>query len=387
MNLDVVLFGGGIAGLWSLARLQQQGYRALLFEHQALGQGQSMAAQGIIHGGSKYSLTRNSRTVAALQQMPDVWRTCCAGTGILDLRGVRCCSTQQYLWTAPQRLASLSGRLAQHLIRSRIHRVSPADYPTAFRHPAFHGPLYQLEEPVLDTHSLISTLAKQLAAHIYHLPHLPEIQYRHGRWHIHLPAGQCLNSHSLVLAAGAGNEGLLHQLGRTLPRMQRRPLHMLMLRGLLPDLYAHYLAGGVTPALTITSQSIAGDAVVWYLGGEVAETGITRTPGEQIAVGQAVLQQALPWLKLARMDWASLRIDRAEPQTEHRQRPGDVWLHAASGLYTVWPTKLALAPRLAEQLLAQLPPPAGYPAPLPLALPHPPIAHPIWQAVTWKTVS
>ena len=53
---DVVIFGGGVAGLWLLDELVRRGRDALLLESSRLGTGQSIAAQGIIHGGLKYSL-------------------------------------------------------------------------------------------------------------------------------------------------------------------------------------------------------------------------------------------------------------------------------------------------------------------------------------------
>ncbi|HEY6200467.1 MAG TPA: FAD-dependent oxidoreductase, partial [Candidatus Binatia bacterium] len=55
MRLDVLIFGGGAAGLWCLERFRSAGYHALLLESAALGCGQTIAAQGIIHGGGKYA--------------------------------------------------------------------------------------------------------------------------------------------------------------------------------------------------------------------------------------------------------------------------------------------------------------------------------------------
>jgi glycerol-3-phosphate dehydrogenase len=55
--VDVAIVGGGIAGLWLLARLRQRGYGALLIESERLGAGQTICAQGIIHGGAKYACT------------------------------------------------------------------------------------------------------------------------------------------------------------------------------------------------------------------------------------------------------------------------------------------------------------------------------------------
>ena len=45
-RLDVVIFGGGAAGLWLLDELVRAGYEALLLEAGALGAGQTIASQG-----------------------------------------------------------------------------------------------------------------------------------------------------------------------------------------------------------------------------------------------------------------------------------------------------------------------------------------------------
>ena len=51
MQLDVVIFGGGIAGLWALDELTDRGYRAALLEAGKLGQGQTTAAQELYMAG------------------------------------------------------------------------------------------------------------------------------------------------------------------------------------------------------------------------------------------------------------------------------------------------------------------------------------------------
>ena len=56
MDLDVLIFGGGAAGLWLLAELTGKGHAAVLLESSRLGSGQTIAAQGILHGGLKYTL-------------------------------------------------------------------------------------------------------------------------------------------------------------------------------------------------------------------------------------------------------------------------------------------------------------------------------------------
>ena len=69
-------------------------------------------------------------------------------------------------------------------------------------------------------------------------------------------------------------------------------------RGRLPPLYAHCLGGGATPRLTITTHPLQDGEAVWYLGGQIAETGIERSSAEQIAAGREALSALLPWLDL-----------------------------------------------------------------------------------------
>src|SRR5690606_23628222 len=80
LSTDVLIVGGGIAGVWLNARLRRAGFATLLVEKGSLGGGQSVKSQGIIHGGTKYALhgalTGSSEAIAA---MPGRWREALAG--------------------------------------------------------------------------------------------------------------------------------------------------------------------------------------------------------------------------------------------------------------------------------------------------------------------
>ena len=100
VQVDVAIFGGGVAGLWTLARLRKAGYNAVLFENGSLGAGQTRYAQGIIHGGTKYALTgKLTGSSEAIAEMPSFWRDCLMGKGELDLTTVKLMSEHQYMWS------------------------------------------------------------------------------------------------------------------------------------------------------------------------------------------------------------------------------------------------------------------------------------------------
>ncbi len=353
---DVVIFGGGVAGLWLLARLRAAGYQAILLESQALGAGQTRYAQGIIHGGTKYALTGNvSAASEAIAAMPGLWRDCMAGRGEVDLRQVRLMSPHQYLWSTASITSRMAGFFASKMMKSRVGTLDPQNYPTVFRDRGFRGQVYQLEEPVLDTASLIHALAEPQRDAICRVAADAPIATQGDRFVIPLPDNVELHARRLVLTAGRGNAALLHMLGHGAPAMQTRPLKMVMVRGALPEgVYAHCLGASTNPRVTITTHYDAQGKVVWYLGGELSESGVKRSDEEQIAAARAELTALLPWIDFARCQFATLDIDRAEPLVADGRRPDDAYVHSAGGVLTTWPTKLAFAPRLAAQVLQML---------------------------------
>lgn len=363
MRVDVVIIGGGIAGLWTLARLRQQGYSALLIESSAIGGVQTIASQGIIHGGTKYALGgRLGDSARAIGDMPAIWRDCLAGTGQVDLSGVRVNTEKQLLWSTPSALSRIAGFFADKMMEERMHQLPREQYPAPFSDPAFKGVVYELNEPVLDTATLVRELHAPLAdyclaGNVTLDPARPGhlvCQHENADRSLEIDCAQ------LVLSAGSGNAGLLEQLQRDRPQMQHRPLHMVMLRGELPAVYAHCLGGGTTPRVTITSTPLtpedAADSPqqVWYIGGQLAEEGVGRDDDAQLEASRHELHEILPWLDFDQVQWATLRLNRAEIATPGHRRPDSSYVESEQGVTTVWPTKLAFAPRVAGQVLEQL---------------------------------
>ena len=354
-QLDIAIFGGGITGLWTLARLRRAGYRVALFERRAIGGIQSIASQGIIHGGTKYALTgRLTGSAMANGAMPGIWRAALDGTGEVDLRGVRVLASHQHLWSTGSLASGMAGFFAGKVMHSRMQPLAREEFPPPFDTPAFRGSLYRLEEPVLDPGSLAATFLERYGDTCHRLEEVPRFGRAPAGWRFELPSGDSVEARALVLAAGRGNAELLDRLGRDAPKMQVRPLHMLMLHGRLPLIHAHCLGASANPRLTVTSYPADGGRVVWYLGGQVAEEGVQRGRNEQIAAGRAELAELLPWLDLRDTQWATLSIDRAEIATPGGKRPDDAYVGECDGMFTCWPTKLAFAPRVADLVMEGL---------------------------------
>lgn len=385
-STDVLIVGGGIAGLWLNARLRRQGYATLLLEQATLGGAQSIKSQGIIHGGTKYALQGLlNGSSEAIAQMPQRWRAALAGAGELDLSGVALRSEAHYLWSPGSLTSNLTSFFASKAMRERISVVTNGERPAALQHPAFKGRVYRLAELVLDVPSLLARLVTLAEDSLVAAPQItPEYQH-HNLIGLRVHH-QLIRAQRIVLCAGAGNAELLQQLGLSQPAMQTRPLHMVMLKSPhLKPLYAHCVGNGPKPRVTVTTHQNAQGELIWYLGGDLAEAdGVARDSAAQIQYAQRELQTLLPWMDLSQAQWATLRIDRAEPAQSTLMRPDNAFLSEQGPLLVGWPTKLALAPDFSDRVIAALDRaairPSGMLGPRP-ALPIPQLTGPFWEGL------
>ena len=56
VKADIAIAGAGIAGLWLANLLVNRGFEVAVCESGKVGGSQTMASQGLIHGGVKYAL-------------------------------------------------------------------------------------------------------------------------------------------------------------------------------------------------------------------------------------------------------------------------------------------------------------------------------------------
>ena len=383
ISTDVLIVGAGVTGLWLNARLRKQGFSTIVVERESLGGGQSVKSQGIIHGGAKYAL-HGALTGAseAIADMPRRWREALAGDGELDLSGVRILSQAHYLWSPGTLAGNLTSFFASKAVRGRVDQVKGEQLPPALQDPRFKGKVYRLAELVVDVPSLIERLAN-LAGDGLLAGQSIEPLFDNNEWVGLRVDGRDIHAQRIVFSAGAGNAELLASAGISVPAQQLRPLHMVLVKGpSLKPLYAHCLGGGPKPRITVTTHPAANGEWVWYLGGDIAEAdGVAREPAEQIAVAQKELSNLLPWVDLSQAQWATLRVNRAEPAQSGLVRPDNAFLSDQGRLLVGWPTKLALAPDFSDRVLQALEQDGIKPghAPAMPELPRPPLGQTPWE--------
>ncbi|MBX3707239.1 MAG: FAD-dependent oxidoreductase [Pseudomonadales bacterium] len=364
-RLDAIIVGGGIAGLWLLNLLTRRGYDAVLFEADTLGGGQTLASQGMIHGGIKYALAGLlTRASEAIADMPERWAAALAGRGDVDLSGLAPLSDRYYMFAEASSIGQLTTFFASRAVRGRIRKLERRDHPAALIAPGFRGVVYVLRDFVLDTPALLQALLRPVADRAFRLA-LPDPGTRlavDATGVVLQRGGHTLAARHLILTAGAGTEALLWSLGLETPHMQRRPLHQVIVRhpGLTP-LFAHCLTGirRPEPRLTITSHRDGNDWL-WYLGGQIATDGVAMGRAELIEHARRELEACLPWRDWREADIDTLRVDRAEPARAGGVRPDEAFVEVTGPGDTVivgWPTKLSLAPDLGDRVLERLPAP------------------------------
>ena len=351
-QFDTIILGGGIAGLWLLSLLRKNGFEAILLEKKGLGSGQTFASQGMIHGGIKYSLAGATTGASeSIADMPLRWRSCLAGTDNVDLKGVNVLSDAYYMFSDARLSSKLTAFFGSKTLEGRVASVPAAKYPEIFQSPSFGGLLYKLNDLVLDTRSLITHLHRQLNDYIFE----GDVSFEHtnGRvTRLQLDDGLTVSASTYVLAAGKGNGELIKDLGLEVP-MQLRPLHQVVVKGkTLPDLFAHAVAlkSADKPRITFTTHTTA-DTKAWYLGGQLAESGVVRNEAEQIEFAKTELAAVIPWMSYSDCEFSTFRIDRAEAGDETLLRPDTPYVRRHGNVVVCWPTKLTLAPMMGDMFM------------------------------------
>ncbi|OUS24031.1 hypothetical protein A9Q99_26150 [Gammaproteobacteria bacterium 45_16_T64] len=358
IHTDLLIFGGGIAGLYLLKLLNNLGYDCVLIENNELGGGQTLQSQGIIHGGLKYALGGNLNAESdAIKEMPERWRKLLNDEETVKLSHTNVISKTQHMWSTGKFTSKFTSFFASKLLRGRIEKLKKDQMPTLFQASQFKGSVYKLTDLVVDTPSLIQNLCADVDHRILkgNAIEFERTDDNVTTSRVTLADGKAVNIHhqGVIFSAGAGNEKLAEMAQVTGAPMQRRPLHMVMVKHALPyPLFAHGVGSGSKPRITITSHQTEDGKLVWYLGGDIAENGVERDQESQIAEGKKELASLFPWLDFSNAEWGTFHIDRAEPRQHGLSKPDCAHAHLENNVIVTWPTKLTLAPDLGDRVLA-----------------------------------
>lgn len=350
---DILIVGGGIAGLWTANRLSQKGWNVLLLESQTLGSGQTLASQGIMHSGVKYGIDGSNREIALqLKALPPRWMACLAGTGELDLTGVKVLSPEQYLWSCDRFIGGFTSSMAGKTMQGEVEDVPKPRWPEVLKANPPSGSLYAVKEAILDVHTLVKSLAAPLTGRTV-CGLIQKFERRNDGLEalvVSTDAGMIrLEAKSFIFTAGEGNEQAAEALGFGKEVTQRRPLRMVLARGLPAPIYGHCVTTSPKPRATITSHpSDAG--WVWYLGGEVAEKGVSLTHLGALQHAQDEMRSIFPAMDWGNVEWACFMVDRAEPHDPRGFLPPEPRLLPRGNSLIAWPTKLVYAPLLADRV-------------------------------------
>lgn len=381
---DIAIVGGGIAGLWALNRLCHAGYDAVLIERDSLGAGQTLASQGIVHGGQRYLLGGKPWDHArALAPMPAIWRACLAGKAEVNLAAATILAREQHLWF-PKPPARLGEPFAAQAVGARIDRIEPLAWPSAFRDLGIQkGDLYRLSEEVVDSRSIVIELARPWRERIYRAEVVDAVANGEGVREITLQGDSMmisLRARYFIFAAGLGNEKILRILRSGNRITQRRPLKQILARPMQQPIYLHCVSDDPRPRVTVTAHPLQDGTYVWYLGGLVADRATELSDEDAIAFAADELRSLFPALDQRRIEWAAYSVDRAEAFNAEGLLPVGAVLKTDGNAAFAWPTKMTLAPALADKIFRWL---ADHEVPkrststtLPLSRPR--IAQPAW---------
>lgn len=364
IDLDVAVIGGGVAGLWLMNRLMGEGYNCALFENKALGSEQTIASQGMIHGGIKYTLGGAlSKASESIADMPDYWQRCLLGEGDVDLQAAKVLSDHFYFWSSDSAASKMTTFLASKAVRGRVEKLGREDFPAVLSDSQFSGDVYQLRDIVLDVPSVVDSLNQNLKGRSYLLKDHEGSWRRDEKGNAELVISKSqetivVRAKRFILTAGKGNQEILRELGIDSPPMQLRPLHQVWVKHRLPyHVFGHCLGADSTPRLSISTHPCSDGSLVWYLGGSIAEEGVNQSADDVISASKKEISELFPWLDFSDAQWHSLRVDRAEAKQRNFLRPDKAFIKAAPKLNNVlvaWPTKLTLVPNLANEALALL---------------------------------
>lgn len=345
---DVIILGAGVSGLWLANKLSNLGYNFIIFDNSAIGGAQTLASQGMIHGGQKYALTGSlSEHSYRSLNMAKRWQSALNGTGEIDLKQTKLLSEKQYMWSAGGLADYAAVFAAAKIVNSETKKLKYSDYPSALE--GLSGLVYELPEQVLEVSSLLKNLVDPIASKIFK----GNVNAINEEGFITID-NKLFQAKAIVSTAGLGNENIIKMLSYEKVYTQRRPLKQIVVKSLQYPLFGHGITTNPKPRVTITSHPCDDGGFIWYLGGNIAETCTNLSDIEAMKYAEKEMQTIFPKIAWGEKEWAVIKVDRAEPFVASGQLPPGAHVQEFGNVLVGWPTKLTFAPDLADKVCAIL---------------------------------
>lgn len=366
---EVVIVGAGIAGLWTLRALRERGYSAVLLERDAIGAGQTIASQGIIHSGLKYALGGKISAVAkTISEMPERWR---------ETLQSDCVSAPSQNLLIPK---GFVGNVVKLAAEKMLETHAEENLPQEIKQSGFDGSVIRMDEPVLD---IQKTLQELSAPHHKFIRKVNDLSFKGDAV---ICDGHIIKAKAFVFTAADSNAPIAQTLGHNI-EAKARPLLMGLMKNVPFPLYAHFVGTSDKPIATITTHKTKDGALVWYVGGGVAERDKYSPEHQTFDAIKKAFAKYMPSVNLSTIEWATLAIDRIEGNSGPLMPDTPTIIEAGNALYA-WPTKLTFAPLLADRVAQRLQnvEPSGQNNDW-LFLPDAEIADTPWDKARWKKLN
>lgn len=353
---DVLIAGGGIAGMLIATRIAELGYRCVLVEPKALAAEQSGHSHGYVHRGYIY-LRAEGGLVDELRTAREKWDDFisnpspvapCSDYSVIGFENPEVARYASETWSA----AGLP-----------VNRIARAGWPS----PLTGSPLtvaYRTAEQSFDFTSVISNLRARLRQSHTVLGSVTRIYLRgktctgvelssQGRTHR-------VNARYIVLAAGTGISSILENtLGRFQSVPNVRTSYMLVIRGKALRPLSAILPENRFYGLFMVSRS-RGDETAWLVSNYLSYGGICGVTGTSaktwVQATLRVLDGMFPFLNEGELQWGIYAAPKAEFRRDPERMPeGKVIEHLGlTNVSAVWPTKLTLGPVIAAELVGRI---------------------------------
>jgi glycine/D-amino acid oxidase-like deaminating enzyme len=360
-NVDVLIIGGGIQGLWLLNDLLQSGHSAFLITNADLGSGQSLHSHGYIHHGYQYG---NKVPLAKrLKGVAEFWN--------------KFTSHHRLSRPSARPVFGFIGGAEDNLLRWWAKAQLPmyaCDLPTVLRGGVINK-VYNTDEIWFDGEAIIKNLGEAVADLVGYGEVL-DIEGDQTQRTVHARIKDAIVSFSakvLVLAAGAGNLALLEKAATTDPIVagelrqygvegpQRlRRSQMLVLKGAGLPVFAGHFHDFLSNIVSRADGPSSAWLVSHRIDNETNDKSLSDPPidKERLRGTISALRAITPAIFDLKLLWGVYTGIKCEGRIEaaNNEMPHEEIINTfdTRNLIAVWPTKLTLAPQASHSILLKI---------------------------------